>query len=326
MKKQVLNRRQFLSSLSLALTLPGFLLSQSTYAQADLNPGSLLYRKPVKVSDNIYAAIGATQGPTYENSGHNNNMVFVIGELGVLVFNAGASYLVAKALHNEIKKYTQKPILYVVAENGDLHATAGLYYWKKLGAQLIAHKEAIKTYEAKKVAYLESTRRVTKEKANGTKMISFDQSFENTLDLSLGDLTAQLRKLGPAHVPGDISIIIPERNVILAGDIAFHDRLLNVLPETDTLKWVETWQIFAKIAKDKIIVPGHGRVTSFEQVELYTYNYLSYMHEQVRLIIEEGGDLADVTKIDQSKFSHLDTFEELAGINASRIFTELEFE
>lgn len=321
-----MQRRTFLKSIGLTAVLPGLVVSQSARAKADLYPASLLYRQPVKVADGVYAAIGATQGPTYENAGHNNNMVFVIGECGVLVFNAGASYLVAKALHDEIKKHTQKPILYMVAENGDLHATTGNHYWKQQGATLIAHKDAIKVFEANKNAYLDSTRRVTKEKADGTHMVSFDQSFETALDLDLGGITAQLRWLGAAHVPGDISIILPERNVVLAGDIAFHERLLNVLPETNTLGWVETWQIFAALAQDKIIVPGHGGVTNFTQINRYTFEYLDFMHTQVRKLIEDGGSLAEASQIDQSQFSHLDTFGELAAINASRIFAALEFE
>ncbi len=320
-----MKRRRFLTSLGLIAALPG-LISTQAFAQADKYPSSLLYSQPVKVAEGVYAAIGATQGPSYENAGHNNNMVFVIGEHGVLVFNAGASYLVAKALHDEIKKHTNKPILYMVAENGDLHATTGNHYWKQQGAELIAHQDAVRVFETNKHAYLESTTRVTREKADGTKMVSFDRTFDSSLDLDLGGITAQVRWLGSAHVPGDISIILAERNVVLAGDIAFHERLLNVLPETDTLGWVQTWQEFAKLARDKIIVPGHGSVTRFEQVNRYTHDYLVYMHQQVRELIEQGGGLADASKIDQTQFSHLNTFEELAAINASRIFAALEFE
>jgi len=43
-------------------------------------------------------------------------------------------------------------------------------------------------------------------------------------------------------------------------------------------------------------------------------------------LIRQGGGLADVSKIDQSQFSHLKPFQELAGINAARIFTTFEFE
>jgi hypothetical protein len=36
---------------------------------------------------------------------------------GVLVFNAGGSYLVAKAMHEQIKQVTKQRVKYVVLEN-----------------------------------------------------------------------------------------------------------------------------------------------------------------------------------------------------------------
>ncbi|OYX06862.1 MAG: hypothetical protein B7Z05_03420 [Thiotrichales bacterium 32-46-8] len=75
---------------------------------ADKYPQSLLYDKPIKVAKDVYSAIGALQPYTYENSGHNNNLSFVIGEKGILVVNGSSSYLLAKALHDEIKHCTMK--------------------------------------------------------------------------------------------------------------------------------------------------------------------------------------------------------------------------
>ena len=37
---------------------------------------SFLYSMPIKVTDGVWSAIGATAPPTYANSGHNNNLSF----------------------------------------------------------------------------------------------------------------------------------------------------------------------------------------------------------------------------------------------------------
>ena len=71
---------------------------------------SFLYSKPQEVIPGVWSAIGATAPQTYENSGHNNNLSFVITEDGVLVMNAGANYLLAQALHEEIKKLTRQTV------------------------------------------------------------------------------------------------------------------------------------------------------------------------------------------------------------------------
>ena len=53
-------------------------LERGEYGPLDKAPESALYDLPVKVSNHVYSAIGATQPPTYSNAGHNNNLSFVI--------------------------------------------------------------------------------------------------------------------------------------------------------------------------------------------------------------------------------------------------------
>ncbi len=294
---------------------------------ADKYPESLLYDKPIKIADGIYSAIGATQPYTYENSGHNNNLSFVIGSKGVLVVNGSSSYLLAKALHDEIKKVTDKPILYVVNENGQLHAALGNNYWKAQGAKIIAHKDAVAEVNTHGAEELVAMKSFNREKGDKTALVPFDQVFDaEEMSLDLGGLTAKLMFFGPSHSAGDISVYVPERKVLIAGDIAFHQRMLPIFPETNTTAWLETWKSFTQFAKDKIIVPGHGTVTDFATVDKYTRGYLEYLHAEVRKLLKAGGTLADVSKIDQSAYRDLDTYEELAAKNAARVFAELEME
>jgi len=49
----------------------------------DAAPGTMLYRKPEMVLPAVYSAIGATAPATYENSGHNNNLSFIITSDGL---------------------------------------------------------------------------------------------------------------------------------------------------------------------------------------------------------------------------------------------------
>ncbi|WP_201340278.1 hypothetical protein [Isorropodon fossajaponicum symbiont] len=95
---------------------------------SDYETNNILYRKPIQIAKNLYSAIGATQPPTYENSNHNNNLSFIVTADGVLVFNAGGSYM-----HEQIKKITPQPVKYVVLENSQGHAILGSNYWKEQG-------------------------------------------------------------------------------------------------------------------------------------------------------------------------------------------------
>jgi rhodanese-related sulfurtransferase/glyoxylase-like metal-dependent hydrolase (beta-lactamase superfamily II) len=294
-------------------------------SRSDENPGSMLFSKPIKVSAGIWSAIGATAPPSYENSGHNNNLSFIITSEGVVVINAGANYLLAQALHNEIKKHTDQPVKFVSLENGQGHAMLGSNYWKEQGAVVIAHKDTYLEIEAHGHSSLKSMQNRLRDKAMGTKLTRPDIIFEDKHIIELGGERIELLNLGPAHSPGDIVAWLPKRKLVIAGDIAFHQRLLPVFEHTDTAAWIETWDSFAEL-NAQIIVPGHGEPTTIEEVTKYTYDYLIHLRKGVKKLLDEDGTLEDAYEIDQSDYNHLDTFDDLAKRNAGRVFEAMEFE
>ncbi len=294
-------------------------------SDADKYPESVLYSKPIEVVPGVWSAIGATQPPTYENAGHNNNLSFVITDDGVLVVNAGDSYLLAKALHEEIKKITDQPVRYVVLENGQGHAFLGSNYWRDQGVKIIAHDDAIEEIELhgdEALGWMES---YNLDQAEGTEVVVPDEGFSDRMELTLGNTRVELINFGPAHSSGDISVYLPDHDVIIAGDMAFHQRMLPVFPETKTLEWIETFDLFAAMDVTHVI-PGHGVPTDMETVTRETKGYLTYMHEQVRQLLDEDRGLDEAYMIDQSAYEYLDAFDELAKKNAGRIFQELEMD
>ena len=154
-------------------------LSSNGFADTDADryPESELYSKPIEVVPGVWTSIGATQPPTYENAGHNNNLSFIISDDGVLVVNAGASYLLAKALHDEIKKVTDQPIRYVVLENGQGHAMLGSNYWRELGVKIIAHDDAISEIEKYGADELEGMMGYNRDRGLDTTLVMPDISF-----------------------------------------------------------------------------------------------------------------------------------------------------
>ena len=76
---------------------------------SDQAPENALYSNPIEVIKGVYSAIGATQPASYENSGHNNNLSFIVADDAVVVFNAGGSYLLAETMHDKIKEITNLP-------------------------------------------------------------------------------------------------------------------------------------------------------------------------------------------------------------------------
>lgn len=301
---------------------------------ADKAPDSILYAMPQKVIDGVYSAIGATQPSTYENSGHNNNLSFIIADDAVVVFNAGGSYLLAEAMHEAIKKITDLPVRYVVLENAQGHAILGAGYWKTQGAEIIAHEHTAEIIEQelhpKVVAednpgILGRAQRSLRDKAHKTRVIMPDRTFTDRLVLPVKGRQIELLHLGPSHSPDDIQLWLPQERLIITGDFAFNERMLPILHHTDARGWLESWPVLE--ALDPVtIIPGHGDVTDLATVRHFTVDYLEYLIEQVTTLIDEGGMLMDAYDIDQSRFMQWKTFRELSRQNAERLFRMLEFE
>ena len=292
----------------------------------DQFPNSFLYSKPNEFIPNIWSAIGATGPPTYENTGHNNNLSFITSDEGVVVINAGASSSLAKALHDEIKKITDKPVILVINENGQGHAMLGNSYWIDQGVPILAHEDAIKEFEDNGPQILNRMIGYNRDKADDTRLVLPTISFTDKYVVKLGNLVIEALYLGPAHSPGDISVWIPSKKLVIAGDMAFHERLLPIFSHTNTKEWIATWDNEFEKLNPIYVIPGHGHPTNMDQVRKYTRNYLVYLREKIGTFIENGGELKDAYYVDQTPFSHLQTFKELATRNAGRVYEEMEFE
>ncbi|WP_417603066.1 MBL fold metallo-hydrolase [Primorskyibacter flagellatus] len=304
-------------------------LAQSVWASediADQYPQSELYSKPVEVIPHVFSAIGATAPPTYENSGHNNNLSFVVTGDGVVVVNGGASARLAAALHDEIRAVTDQPVRLVINENGQGHAMLGNSYWADQGVDILAHVEAIEEIEENGDFILQAMQGYNRDKADGTRVAVPNMSFEDRKTVEMGDVTLEVLHLGPAHGPGDTQVWIPQWSLMIAGDIAFHERMPPIFADTCTSCWIETWETALVPLNPTYVIPGHGHPTNLAQVTRYTHDYLVDLRAKIGAHLEEGGDLAGAYYVDQTNWAHLDTFEELATKNAGRVFEEMEWE
>jgi len=291
----------------------------------DKAPASFLYDLPQEVIPGVWSAIGATAPGTYENSGHNNNLSFVITEDGVLVVNAGDNYLLAQSLHEEIKKRTKQPVKYVVLENSQGHAMLGSKYWKEQGATIIAQRDTAAYMEKTGYDALEVMRSRARDKAFKTEFVMPDKTYDDKLELKMGTWNLQILHLGSSHSHGDTMVWLPEKKLVIAGDTAFHIRMLPIFEDTDTAKWIETWDKFEALGA-QIVIPGHGGPTDMATVRKWTRDYLVHLRAKVAEVIKNGGSLDDAYKVDQSAYLHLHTADELARSNAGRVYRAMEFE
>ncbi len=309
--------------IGLALLLP--LAATANENIPDQYPQSMLYSPPVEVIPHVWTAIGATAPSTYENAGHNNNLSFIVTGDGVVVINGGGSYLLARALHDEIRAITDQPVKLLINENGQGHAMLGNCYWAEQGVPILAHEDAATEFDDFGQQLLDGARNRLKDRAEGTCLHGPDETFSDRHEIELGEFRIEVLYLGPAHSPGDTQVWLPKQSLVIAGDMAFHERLLPIFDHTDTAGWVETWPLFEGLGATYVI-PGHGHPTNMAQVRRYTHDYLVYLRAKIREVIDAGQGLEDSYYVDQSPYAHLHTFDELATRNAGRVFEAMEFE
>jgi len=292
---------------------------------ADMAADSFLYRKPVEVIPGVWSAFGETGPGSYENSGHNNNLSFVITDDGVLVMNAGDNYLLAQSIHEEIKKLTKQPVKYVVLENSQGHAMLGSCYWKEQGAKIIAHQDAAKIIETDGAQILQTMQQRARDKAFKTTVVMPDIIVGDKYELKMGSWKLDVLYLGLSHSPGDLTLWIPAKKLVISGDVAFYQRMPPLFDDTDTAAWLETWKKFEALDA-QYVIPGHGVATNMQEVTKVTKGYLTFLRGKVAEVMKKGGTLQDAYNIDQSAFAYLDTYHELHIKNAGMVFRKMEFE
>jgi len=319
----------FLTAPTVALATALTTLATLAMASEDIPdkyPQSALYNKPVEVIPHVFTAIGATAPPTYDNAGHNNNLSFIVTGDGVIVVNSGASDTLAAALHAEIRTVTDQPVRLVIVENGQGHAMLGNGYWADQGVEILAHEDAAHEFADRGAQGLDSLQRYAGDRAGPTRVQAPSRTFTDREVIEMGDMRIEVLHLGPAHSPGDIQVWLPDAGLVIAGDIAFHERMPPIFGDTCTSCWIETWETAFEPLGATYVIPGHGHPTNMAQVRRYTHDYLVYLRERIGEHLDNGGSLADAYYVDQTPYAHLDTFEELATINAGAVFAEMEFE
>jgi glyoxylase-like metal-dependent hydrolase (beta-lactamase superfamily II) len=279
-----------------------------------------------QVVDNVYAIVGTLNNRTPENLGNNATFGFVVTDAGVVLIDPGGSYKGARAIHNLIKTVTSRPVRYVINTGGQDHRWFGNDYFSQQGATIIASEAAVA--DQKKRLGMQWTMLETligKSVIAGTKEKYADITFKQDYLLNIGGTRFELYHKGRAHTPGDTYVWLPEKKVMFTGDIVYTERMLGVTEESSSKSWLAVYKAMAS-HKPEYLVPGHGSPTTLAKADADTLAYLEFLRREVAAFMDAGGDASEISKIDQEQFRYLENYDLLAGRNALRVFTELEWE
>lgn len=281
--------------------------------------------KTQAVSPGIWAIVGPTEQRDAKNLGNNATFGLVETSEGSVLIDPGGSWAGAAMLHDVVRDLTDQPVTHVINTGGQDHRWLGNGYWQAQGATVIASVEAVADQKDRASVQLSMLSQLIGEGLSGSEPAYANITFETDYKLDIGGVSFEIMHRGPAHTPGDSFVWLDERNVMFTGDIVYVNRLLGNGPARDTDGWIAVFDALAAF-EPAHIVPGHGPATDVATARNDTYDYLVNLRSQIGELIDDGGNIIDAPKIDQSKWSYLEQFESLAGRNAQATFEEMEWE
>lgn len=314
---QGLNIKTFIALFALSL---GITSANSTAS----NKGHIL-PSPKKISEHVYAWIGPLPGPSKKNNGYRMNLVFVVGSKAVAVLDTGYTEAMAIEMLAHIATITDKPVKYAVNTNSQPHRFMGNPAFRRAGVEIIAHKKTAERMDASGGNFSSGIERILELKEGSVTIpLAPDRIIEQKTKLDLGGVSVVLNNFGPAHTPAQLIAHIPEDNIVYSGDILYGERLLAVQSVSNMQSWLAAFEKLKGFG-NVTFIPGHGQPGPLKNFDFATRQYLDLLLTYMNKMVDEGMDVQDaIDKLDQSKFSKLANFEELAGRNASWAYLERE--
>lgn len=279
------------------------------------------------VAEGVYVHVGDTGARSVENEGLNANLGLVVTPAGAVLIDSGATWQSARQIHEAVGKITPRPIKWVINTGGQDHRWLGNGYFAGQGAETLAHAQAQADMRNRGNDQLQALRAVLKEKADGT-VPALPTRFVRGADerLELGGVVFELKHRGGAHTPGDMMVWLPQQGVLFTGDVVYVERMLGVIPVSNTKHWLESFALVERL-NPKVLVPGHGKVTDLTTAKADTEAYLLALRRHMKKAVDDGVDIsAAVQSFDARPFMRLLNAAELAPGNASRAYLELERE
>jgi glyoxylase-like metal-dependent hydrolase (beta-lactamase superfamily II) len=207
----------------------------------------------------------------------------------------------ARAMLNDIRKTTDKPVRYVFDTHYHSDHAFGNSVFVDAGATVVSSKEtALESAEKNPAAWKES-------QGSGEydlKAYRLEQPqirFRDILVFDDGTHRVELRRVGPAHTRGDSVAYLPKERVLFTGDLVV-SRPAHKLddPDVNHDAWIRVLDDLARMDV-AIVVPGHGELGTVETIR-GDRAFLADMVTQIRAGIARGESIEQIQqKIDLSK-------------------------
>ena len=276
-----------------------------------------------RIADGVYYATATGSMVT----GSNNEVI--VGDRDVMVVDTGTSPAAARAMIEDLKVITDKPVRYVVNTHFHYDHTDGnqVYAGK---ADIIAHEyvkyamekldvlhrepyvtsqltntpRRISTLQQQVAAERDATRKAALERQLAVAQQGWDdlkeikptppnKTYSKRMNVKLGQHEVQLLFLGRGHTNGDTVVFLPKEKIVCTGDLM--ESQLAYMGDAQFDEWVKTLDALKRLDFDTVL-PGHG--APFKDKGLITayQNYLTDLTRQGAALKKQGVSADDAAQ------------------------------
>jgi cyclase len=242
-------------------------------------------------------------GVYVETEYHGANVAFIVTDEGVILIDSPMLPKEARHWREEIKKYTDQELIYVINTDHHRAHVIGNQYFPT--ATVIAHEHAWKemksygdSFRTRLInMYRDRVPEAVAEWKRDLEIIKPEVTFTGRVVLYKGDKEIHLVPLG-GHTPATTVVYMPNEGLIFTGDLVVTNRP-PFLSQGNTKEWLQALTYLRKLRYD-ILIPGHGELTGKEATENMS-TYLRLVRRKVRSAYRSGLSKADTAR----SLSHL---------------------
>jgi glyoxylase-like metal-dependent hydrolase (beta-lactamase superfamily II) len=183
----------------------------------------------------------------------------VLGGRDVLVVDTRSTPAQAREIATELRELTRDPVSIVVDTHWHFDHTFGNSTFRP--ATIWGHVRAAEKLRAEGRAIIEEVAAELPDIASDIRETVIDppeRTFDDRATLEVGDRVVELAYHGRAHTEGDITLVVPDADVLFAGDLLEADAPPS-FGDSFPLEWPATL-VEARPLATGVVVPGHGSI------------------------------------------------------------------
>ena len=251
---------------------------------------------PVKVTDGVFML---------EHSRGSGNSTVIFTDDGVVVFDFGIE--TADQTLEFVRKTTDKKVKYLITSHSAADHASGAWHFREDAPAWIATKNQVHDLQMQ-----ERENFLERRKSNDPRLAAYQKGepltptigIDGPMTLYFGGLTFQITPEGRAHSTGDLTVYIPQKRVMLMGDLLDTE----IHPGqgesagvffSNVPGWIKVLDnIMSRSLAVETYVPGHGPVHIGRGVKDLEEQkrYFVVMRDEVAKMVQAGKTLEQIEK------------------------------